>query len=202
MYFANMYCYGFDNDIVGITGIVGCMGVIYVGQGQMYAVHIPDHGKDSNYAGGKVFSDWVKNQQGAVGKGHGHLFAFVNGINRQDNTGTNSKAEEEVKAIKKALNSPPTTLNRLMKHLGPGSGGSGALSAAIMLERVHATGENPAGCAMWYAQDFGNLNWVAGGKRETGQYKVNSGFQGAKIPSDLSSHWWRVNDTTCSMISI
>jgi len=31
-----MYCYGFDNDKVGITGIRGCIGMIHVAAGAMY----------------------------------------------------------------------------------------------------------------------------------------------------------------------
>lgn len=198
MYFANMFCYGFDNDIVGITGIVGCIGVIYVGQGNMYAIHIPDGGADENLHAGKVFSTWVKNQQGAVGKGHGHLFVFVNGTNRSVSMKGVSTAEQEAKAIKKALKSPPTVVYRLMKNLGPGSGGAGANSAAIMLERVHVSETSPTGCIAWYKQDFNKITWVNGGKAETAQYKVRQAYQGAKVPSDLSSGWWRVSDITAT----
>ncbi len=200
MYFAGMYCYGFDNDLVGITGIVGCMGVIYVGAGAMYAIHIPDTERDEKYAAGKSFAAWVKNQQGAVGKGH--LFAFANGTNRSIDMGGFTKAELEVKAIKKELKSPTTTLYRIMKHLGPGSGGQSAQSAAIMLERVHVSGSNPSGCIMWYQQDFNQITWVDGGKAESGQYKDRASYRGAKIPSDLNSHWWRVDENNCQVISI
>jgi hypothetical protein len=202
MYFAQMYCYGFDNDIVGITGIVGCMGVIYVGQGAMYAVHIPDGGAAENKAAGKTFADWVKNQQGQVGKGHGRLLVFANGTNRSIAKGSFSKAEEEAKDIKKALKSPPTTMYRIMKHLGPNSGGQSANSAAIMVERVHATTDNPSGCAIWYKKDFGHITWVAGGKAESGQYKAKPSFCGAIVPSDLNAQWWRMSDMTCTVAQI
>lgn len=202
MYFAQMYCYGFDSDIVGISGIVGCIGVIYVGQGAMYAVHIPDGGAAENKAAGQTFTTWVKQQQQNVGKGHGHLFLFANGTNRSIAKNGFSKAEDEAKDIKKALNSPPTTVYRLMKHLGPNSGGQSAASAAIMLERVHVTTSNPSGCAIWYKQDFQNIVWVAGGKQESGQYKNRPNFCGTKVPNDLESHWWRADDTNCTISSI
>lgn len=202
MYFAQMYCYGFDSDIVGISGIVGCLGVIYVGQGAMYAIHIPDGGAVENKAAGQTFTTWVTHQQQNVGKGHGSLFLFANGTNRSISKNGFSSAEDEAKDIKKALKSPPTTLYRLMKHLGPGSGGQSASSGAIMMERVHVTASNPSGCAIWYKQDFNNITWVNGGKAETGQYKARSNFQGTKVPSDIESHWWRADDTNCTLISI
>ncbi len=119
MYFSNMYSYGHAQDIVGITGIRGCMGIIYVGTGAMYAVHIPpDH--DDVQKGARVqFETLVKNNEAAVGKGHGYLFAFVNGSNRTD-------AADEMKDMKKRLNSPPTSVYRIMKHLGQDSGKLGA----------------------------------------------------------------------------
>lgn len=201
MYFANMYCYGEDQTMVGITGIRGCMGVIYVGAGSMYAIHIPDNGRDMNMQAGKQFVTWVKNQGQAVGKGHGHLFGFANGINRSFSTANYSSAEEEVRAIKKGLNAPPTLLYRIMKHLGVNSGKDSADSAAIMLERVHSTGANPSGCAIWYKRND-DIKWVGGGARETAQYKVDPRYQGDGVPSDLNAHWWRMSGDNCNIIKI
>jgi hypothetical protein len=194
VYFANMFCYGHDNNLVGITGIRGCMGVIYVGAASIYAVHIPDNSADMNALGGKTFADWVKNQEGATGKGHGHLFAFCNGTNRPS-------AEAEVKAIKKALNKPPTILYRILKHLGPQSGGNQAEAATIMMERVHATAREPAGVVAWYISD-NKVTWTAGGKAETGQYNNKPAYQGASVPSDLECHWWLMDETTTTATTI
>jgi hypothetical protein len=197
-----MYCYGFDNDIVGISGIVGCIGVVYIGRGFMYAVHIPDGGPDENKMAGKTFARWVKNQELSVGKRDSNLFAFVNGTNRQIASKNFSKAEDEARDIKKALGSPPTTVFRLMKHLGSQSGTASANSAAIMVERVQPTESNSGGCAMWYKQDFGHIQWVDGGKKESGMYKNKPSFSGTKKPSDLNAHWWRIDTTNCTMTNI
>ncbi|MFZ4411266.1 MAG: hypothetical protein ACOYOH_28260 [Paracraurococcus sp.] len=190
MYFANMYCYGHDNDLVGITGIRGCMGLIYVGAASIYAVHIPPNTPQEDAVGGKTFADWVKNQEGATGPGHCQLFAFCNGTNRS-----------EVKKVKKALNSPPTILYRINKHLGPKSGGNQAEAAVIMLQRVYATAREPTGCVVWYTSQ-NKVSWKAGGKAETGQYKQKPAFQGAEIPSDLECHWWMMDEMTTSSTTI
>lgn len=195
MYFADMFCYGQDNALVGVTGIRGCMAVIYVGAGSMYAVHIPDSAPvQRNAVGRATFSTWVGNQEPHVGKGYGSLIVICNGSER----GT---AAAEAKEIKRALRSPPTTLYRINKHLGPNSGGFGADSVVTMVERVHATPDNPTGCAIWYKRND-SVNWIAAGSAESGQYEVQVRFQGAKAPSDLEAHWWRVSDLTASATKI
>jgi hypothetical protein len=103
MYFANMYCHGDTNDIVGITGIRGCMGVIYVGAGSIYSIHIPPGGRAETMGAGKTFVTWVKNQQQKVGKGHGYLFSFSNGRERSLTGKDYTSAEEETREIKKGL---------------------------------------------------------------------------------------------------
>jgi hypothetical protein len=199
MYFANMYCYGRADDIAGITGIRGCLGIIYVGAAAMYALHIPDNGPDANKAAGKVFVKWVKNQGEAVGKGHGYLFAYANGRNRS--LKGYYTAEEQATDIKKGLGSPPTILYRIMRHLGPGSGGMQADSVAIMLERVHASKSNPTGCISWYKQND-PITWISGGTNEAGQYKMDPRYQGDKVPSDLEAHWWLASDVNCTLTTI
>lgn len=194
MYFANMYCYGHDNDLVGITGIVGCMGVIYVGAASIYAVHIPNNSAELDAAGGKAFAEWVTNQEGQVGKGQGYLFGFCNGANR-------STAGAELKAIKKALKSPDTTLYRINKHLGPESGKFGADAVVIMLERVHVTPREPKGCAIWFKAN-NKITWQAGGKSESDQYKKMAAFTGAQIPSDLEAGWWLMDEMTTTSTEV
>jgi hypothetical protein len=194
MYFANMYCYGHAQDIAGITGIRGCMGIIYVGAGASYAIHIPPDHDDVQKQAREAFETFVKNNENAVGKGQGHLFAFVNGSNRTD-------AADELKDMKKRLNSPPTSVYRIMKHLGQESGKLGADSVVIMLERVHASASNPGGCAMWYKRADA-VTWVAGGSAEDGQYKVRVAFQGNEVPSDLNAHWWRMSQDNCTIKTI
>ena len=185
MYFANMYCYGSDNNTVGITGMLGCMGVVYISAGSMYAIHIPDNNDTLNKLGGKTFVKWVKHQEQRITQDSGHLIAFINGKNRPD-------AENEVRAIKEGLKSPTTTLYRILKHLGAGSGGAMADAAAIMVDRVHISKLAPKGCLCYYKRD-GDIKWVAGGVHESGQYKINSSYTGDGVPSDVRAGWRYLN---------
>ena len=186
MYFANMYCYGSDNNTVGITGMLGCMGVVYISAGSMYAIHIPDNNDRLNKLGGKTFVKWVKNQEQRITQDSGHLIAFINGKNRPD-------AENEVRTIKEGLKSPTTTLYRILKHLGAGSGGLGADSVAMMVDRVHTSKLAPDGCLCYYKRNA-DINWVSGMVQESGQYKINNGFKGDKVPSDVQAGWRGFNE--------
>lgn len=201
MYFAHMFCYGDANDVAGITGIRGCMGVVYVGTASLYSIHIPPGGRAETMGAGKTFSRWVKNQENKVGKGHGYLVVFANGRERTLSGKDYTSADEEAREIKKSLHSPPTTLYRINKHLGPNSGGLGADSVAIMLERVHASDGNPGGYVCWYKRND-QINWVNGGAQEAGQYLARPQYSGTLVPSDLNSHWWRVGEETCSVTTI
>jgi hypothetical protein len=59
MYLADMYCYGRDQDAVGVTGISGCMGVFVSSGNMLYAVHIPENSAEKCARGGKAFADFV-----------------------------------------------------------------------------------------------------------------------------------------------
>lgn len=201
MYFAHMFCYGNANDIAGITGIRGCMGVIYVGAASLYSIHIPPGGRAECMGAGQTFATWVKNQENRVGKGHGHLVAFSNGRERNVSGADYTSAEEEIREIKKALKSPPTTLYRIKKHLGANSGELGADSVAIMLERVHASESSPGGYICWYKRND-QITWVNGGAREAGQYLPRPNYSGTLIPSDLNAHWWRAGAENCTLTVI
>jgi len=194
MYFANMFCYGNAQDMVGITGIRGCLGVVYIGNGSMYAIHIPPAHDDEQKLGRKAFETFVKNNEQNVGNGSGYLFAFVNGKNR---TGV----VDEMKDMKKRLKSPPTAIYRIMKHLGPDSGGYSADSVVIMVERWHASTDNPSGCLMWYKRNDA-VNWVGGGANESGQYKDRPSFKGDEVPDEFNAHWWRMDDMTCTITTV
>src|SRR5262245_7828358 len=96
MYFANMYCYGMDHGEVGITGMLGCMGVVYKGAQALYAVHIPDH-TQSKAAGAAAFAQFVGHFELITTRKSGDLFIFINGKNRPS-------AEEEARNLKSLLN--------------------------------------------------------------------------------------------------
>jgi hypothetical protein len=193
MYFANMFCYGSAQDKVGITGIRGCMGIVYIGGASMYALHIPPDSDDVQKMARVDFEAFVKNNE-PVAKGSGYLFAFVNGKNRPS-------AVDEMKDMKKRLNAPPTIIYRMMKHLGQDSGGFGADSVAIMLERWHASTDNPSGCLIWYKRND-DITWVGGGARESGQYKPRPAYQGDEVPSEFNAHWWRMDGLNCTIANV
>jgi hypothetical protein len=197
MYFSNMYCYGQDPTLIGVTGIVGCIGVVFVGHASMYAIHIPDNGPAVNYAAGKTFADWVKNSEQNTKAGY--LLTFSNGTNRSMSGKNFSTTEDETAAIKKLLKGPTTTIYRIKKHLGPNSGGASANSAAIMIDRVHPSASNPSGAVPWFKQDFGKITWVPGGSAETAQYLARPQYRGAKIPSDMNAGWWRMDADNCNI---
>lgn len=187
MYFANMFCYGRDNNCVGITGIVGCMGVIYKGLGTLYAVHIPDNSQ-WNAKGGEVLADFVLNNENNPGKGE--MFVFLNGTNRPN-------AEDEVKAIYFKLKKPATTLCRIMKNLGEKSGGNFADSVAIVVRQIIG------GLQQLYKPDA-QCGWKDGGSPETGQYRANDAFKGNKVPKDLEPEWspngwYPVDEKNCTV---
>src|SRR5262245_31567364 len=110
MYFANMYCYGMDHGEVGITGMLGCMGVVYKGAQALYAVHIPDH-TQTKAAGAAAFAQFVGHFELITTRKCGDLFIFINGKNRPS-------AEEEARNLKSLLNAKKATLYRIMRHLG------------------------------------------------------------------------------------
>jgi len=191
MYFANMYCFGNDYDTVGITGIQQCLGVVYVGDGVMYAIHIPFNGTDAeDERGCQAFADYVRNNAGKVGDGHGDLFAFANGASRPT-------AESNVRLIKKLLKSPDTMLYRINKHLGPNSGKNGALAVVVMVKKTQKTAFNPSALDFSYKPND-DIKWITGGRNESGQYKENSGFKGNKIPNNCNAGWHRLDETNSS----
>lgn len=199
MYFCNMFCYGDSYATIGITGIMGCMGAIYVGARSMYAIHIPPDKRDVLQIADETFVRFVRNNEQSVGKGH--LYGFVNGKNRNVDSNNDISAEAEMRFIKKGLGSPSTTLYRIMKHLGPESGKFSADSVVIMLERVHASAYAPGGAAIFYKRNA-DITWVDGGEPATGQYKPRPAYIPAKIPSDLHSLWRHATDENCTVTKI
>jgi hypothetical protein len=180
-----MFCYGRDNELVGVTGILGCLGLVYVGRVFMYAIHIPDNTSDLNALGGKTFAAWVENQEGEVGKEHGQLFAVLN------EAGKRSSAMDEVTAVKKALNSPATIMYEIKKkRLPPPPVGTNDHDAVVtMFKRVHATRSLPSGTLIYY-KPHSQVTWEENKDNGlTGQYKIMSGFTHSEKPTDLEFGW-------------
>src|SRR5690242_9000957 len=116
MYWAHMYCYGWDYNCVGITSIRGCIGCVYVGSGALYAIHIPPQTLEKQLLGGAEFANYIMHGPDKSRKKQGELHVFVNGTNRIE-------VKEEVRAMRRILKKPAATVYRIMNHLGPGSGG-------------------------------------------------------------------------------
>ena len=204
IYFSNMFCYGDANDTVGITGIRGCMGIVFVGAQSMYAIHIPPDAKEVVKMAGETFVNFVKNNEGGNIK-NGRLFGFLNGENRSVPTKSVITGDEELRLIKKGLSSflsgPKTVLYRINKHLGINSGGTEADGVVIMIERVHVSAYYPDGVSIFYKR-ADDVQWTAGGEPPTGQYKARRNYLGAFIPTDMFGMWRRANDDNCSITGI
>src|SRR6266446_10657593 len=114
MYMAQMYCYGSDPECAGITGIVGCMGIICACRSRVFAVHIPPSGATMEKRGREAFCDYVTREM-TEGTGAGRLLFFVNGKCRP-------QAPEEVRAVCGLLGIRTAKLIKLWKHLGDHSG--------------------------------------------------------------------------------
>jgi len=134
----------------------------------MYAIHIPFNGTDAeDERGCQAFADYVRNNAGKVGDGHGDLFSFANGTSRPT-------AESNVRLIKKLLKSPDTLLYRINKHLGPNSGKNGALAVVVMVKKTQKTAFNPSSLHFSYKPND-DITWIAGGRGSTPKSNESSG---------------------------
>jgi hypothetical protein len=193
MYFSDMWCYGESRDMAGITGISGCMGVVYVGHRSIYAIHIPDQGHATNTEAGRKFGLFVKNL-GEACRGHGALFGFANRTQRLT-------AGTEMAGIKQELGLPNTSLYRI-KWPPQMPGRINPKAVAIKVQRAHVSAANLKGCVIQFKADE-SITWISGGEPPNGFYRVNGRDRmKAKIPSDLTGGWWGVNRFNCDITEI
>ncbi len=188
MYYAQMYCYGQDNDHVGITGIVGCLGALFAAPHRLYAAHIPPAGNPVRDLLGAIhFCRMILIGEGAGPAGSLHL--FVNGRNRV-------QVDSEARNMRNALGGPETLVYRMMTNLGNGSGGMGADAATIKVER------NGQDIDIEYKHVPDN-DWEDGGNAKTGCYHppMDGTFGGAVVPTNaqLNAVWFPMDHTTCSI---
>lgn len=106
MFFAEMYNWGKHAQVVGVTGIESCMGVVIRHGNMLYAIHIPDHGGKA--AGGQAFAQYVQQQDATVQNSAAQLYGV---INRNHRTGT---PQAEVRAIAVTLGLPRFTMVKLL----------------------------------------------------------------------------------------
>lgn len=186
MYYAHMYCYGMDNNHVGITGIRGCLGVVFATANRLYAVHIPPGDPARDLAGANAFTTMITNTAGANPAATLHL--FVNGTNRPT-------ADDEARTMQNALGGPETRVYRIMRNLGAQSGTMGADSVTIKVQRW--VGGN-------FAMSYKHLpdnQLVAGGNAKTGIYvPMYDGTFGSPVtpsPAALFAGWFPIDTTNC-----
>lgn len=202
MYFSDMFCYGESRHMVGITGIMGCMGFVYIGNRTTYALHVPPDKAPVVLEAGQVFTRYIKNNEPTL-KG-GVLLGFINGKNRPTEHGDSDvSGEEEIAQMKKSLHSPKTRLHRIMKHLGAGSGGFAADSVAIMVERTHTSALAPDGYLAYYKRN-NDIQWDFKGLPAKGTYsrRGDENMRRAKAPSELFAGWRPATTENCTITSI
>jgi hypothetical protein len=191
MYYAHMYCYGMDNNHVGITGIRGCLGAVFATANRLFAVHIPPGDPARELAGANAFTGMITATAGA--NPAGELALFVNGMNRND-------VDDEARTMRNALGGPPTRVYRIMRNLGAQSGGLGADSAVIKVQRMMG-----GGLSMAYKHIEDN-QMQAGGGAKTGIYvPMYNGTFGNPVrpsPAELFAAWFPVDTTNCHVRGI
>jgi hypothetical protein len=191
MYYAQMYCYGTDNNHVGITGIRGCLGVAFATANRLYSVHIPPSNPQRDLAGAMAFVYMIIGMEGAPNP-VGNLYLFVNGTNR-------TQVDDEARTMKTGLSGPPTRVYRMMTNLGPQSGGGSADAATMKVQRI-------AGNIDLSYKHVPDNDWVAGGNAKTGCYypPMNGTFGGAVVPNGaaLGAGWIQMGLATCSIRTI
>jgi hypothetical protein len=158
-YYSDMFCYGCDDQEVGITGFRSCLGAVYVGKRLLYAIHVPPTGSAPRAP--RAFADLVSSF--VEPKGKGKLLVFTNANERFG-------VEEEAKAIKRELGSPTTYLYRLTSYAGIAAVVRVRLEGEVV--RIQSVSEHDAAI-------------VNGGDRRVGTYDTVQGvnYVNPKIPS-------------------
>ena len=190
MYMAQMYCYGMDAQCAGVTGIVGCLGCVYVGATNLYAVHIPPQDLARQKGGAAEFAAWVLGGPDKNMGAQGQLNLFVNGMNR-------GEAADEAHDLRALLNKPVTNVYRIMTNLGPESGKYSAAAVSILVKRLSSS------VRMTY-KHVPDAEYEPGGGAKSGCYdkKYEGTFGDAIKPKDCNAGWFEVNATNCHILGI
>jgi hypothetical protein len=174
MYFSNMYEFGEHNTTVGVTGFVTCIGVVFVTDQRLYAIHIPQ--TPARYADGqREFGMFIARTESP--RVRGDLLVFCNSPQRPD-------IVNELRPLVGALNVNTNTLYRLN---GPGLNNA-ANAAAVKVERL-VGGVGGFGVSVKYQVD-GAIGWVAGGTAPTGRYAP--GALGGGVVPNGAVNWLNV----------
>ena len=182
MYYAQMFDYGTDQNHVGITGIVGCMGVVFAAPAHLYAIHIPDM-TNSRLVGANAFVAMVQGGEGAPNPA-GTLHVFVNGMSRHT-------ADAEARTMLDGLGAPATKVYRLMTGLDPAIPGSDPLAATIRVQLV-------AGALQLEYKHVPDNQWIPGGNARAGRYAGSLADTPTRPNAgELAAAWNQMTNATC-----
>ncbi|OAI16664.1 MULTISPECIES: hypothetical protein [Methylomonas] len=181
MYYSNMYEFGVHNTTVGVTGFVTCIGVVFVTNQQLYAIHIPQ--TPARYADAhREFGMFIARTEGP--RIQGDILVFCNSPQR-------ANVVNELRPLIGALNVNTSTLYRLN---GPGLNNA-ANAAAVQVDRVVA-GVAGFGVSVKYEVN-NNIAWVAGGTAPSGRY-APGGLGGGGVPN-APVNWVNVTAQNCQI---
>jgi hypothetical protein len=166
MYYSNMYEYGVHNTTVGITGFVTCIGVVFVTNQHLYAIHIPQ--TPARYVAGlSAFGMFIA--QTEAPNVRGDILVFSNSPQRPD-------VVNELQPLIDALNVNTSTLYRLN-----GVGLNNAANAAAVQVNRLVGGVGGFGVSVKYDVD-NNFAWIAGGTAPSGRYAPGA-LGGGVVPN-------------------
>lgn len=189
MYYAQMFEYGSDQAHVGVTGIAGCMGVVFAAPNRLYAVHIPPNDPAVNLIGANAFVAMVQGGEGALHPG-GSLHVFVNGMLRPT-------VDDETRHICDALGTPATTrIYRLFAGLTPPIDSVNPLSATIKVQRG-------AGALQLGYKHVPDNQWIQGGNARSGRYRgVLADDPTRPNNGELAAAWNQMTNPNCFIVRV
>ncbi len=86
MYIADMFCFGKDQNAVGVNGIRGCMGVFVDHGGMLYGMHMPDSVAEKADRGRKAFAAYVMQEAGVFAPDQARMILVCNSGQRMSAT--------------------------------------------------------------------------------------------------------------------
>jgi len=166
VYFATMNSFGYDQTCVGVTGIVGCMGIFVATNDLLYAVHVKAQNANQEALGAQKFGAFVKNCEGPGNTSSWKVFCMINGGNRLE------RLRDDLQPFVTCLGVKKVAAIRLYANLQtimPSKIHSSLASVAVVLRRGAIQGQFD----IRYMQDS-TVNWLqgeqAGGKFRHGWY--------------------------------
>ncbi len=185
MFVADMHCYGRDPECAGVTGIVGCMGLVlsYNG-GDLYAIHVPDNDNGVLTKGRDKFVKYVKKQQQGYQGSNAELFTLVNGTNRTDSW-------SEGMEYARALDVRKLTEVRIDGHIPPTKSQAMGDSIVVLVRRVAGKHQDPYTIYYRKASLAGLVNRTSkdSGSRG-GAYHQNIEYKNDQVPKSGDVEFW------------